>query len=35
MYDGLNVKEFENRFKNVADFDDDDSLEVSTDSIRK
>ena len=35
MYDELNVKEFENRFENVADFDDDDSLEVSTDSIRK
>ena len=33
--DQLSVKEYEDPFKNVADFDDDDSLEVPTDSMRK
>ena len=28
-------KEYEDPFKNVADFDDNDSPEVSTDSMRK
>ena len=33
MCDQLSFKEYEDPFKNVADFDDDDSPEVPTDSI--
>ena len=33
--DQLSFKEYEDPFKNVADFDDDDSPEVPTDSMRK
>ena len=35
MCDQLSFKEYEDPFKNVADFDDDDSPEVPTDSMRK
>ena len=35
MCDQLSFKEYEDTFKNVADFDDDDSPEVPTDSMRK
>ena len=35
MCDQLNLKEYENPFKNVADFDYDDSPESPTDSVRK
>ena len=35
MCDQLSFKEYEDPFKNVADFDDNDSPEVSTDSMRK
>ena len=35
MCDQLSFKECEDPFKNVADFDDDDSPEVPTDSMRK
>ena len=35
MCDQLNFKEYEEPFKNVADFDDDDSPEVPADSMRK
>ena len=32
MSDQLSFKEYEDPFKNVADFDEDDSPEISTDS---
>ena len=35
MCDQLSFKEYEDPFKNVADFDDDDSPEVPADSMRK
>ena len=35
MCDQLSFKEYEDPFKNVADFDDDDSPEVPTDSMKK
>ena len=35
MCDQLSFKEYEDPFKNVADFDDDDLPEVPTDSMRK
>ena len=35
MCDQLSFKEYEDPFKNVADFDDNDSPEVPTDSMRK
>ena len=35
MCDQLSFKEYEDPFKNVANFDDDDSSEVPTDSMRK
>ena len=35
MMDQLSFKEYEDPFKNVADFDDDDSPEVPADSMRK
>ena len=35
MCDQLSFKEYEDPFKNAADFDDDDSPEVPTDSMRK
>ena len=35
MCDQLSFKEYEDPFKNAADFDDDDSPEVPADSMRK
>ena len=34
MCDQLSFKEYEDPFKNVADFDEDDSPEIPTDSLR-
>ena len=35
MCDQLNFKEYEDPFKNVVDFDDDDSSEIPADNMRK